>query len=162
MIDDRERTPLDWLVLAIAVGMSVFHIQVAYTGGYEPLYQRALSYLFGMALIFIVYRRPAGGGWRAAAAAAVFLLAVASVAYPILNIDYFLDRLYYVDPLTPLDLILGTAVLALTFEAARRTINLALPMISLFFIVYSYFGPYFPGIWRTRARPTCTSWIINT
>ena len=144
MIDDRERTPLDWLVLAIAVGMSVFHIQVAYTGGYEPLYQRALSYLFGMALIFIVYRRPAGGGWRAAAAAAVFLLAVASVAYPILNIDYFLDRLYYVDPLTPLDLILGTAVLALTFEAARRTINLALPMISLFFIVYSYFGPYFP------------------
>ncbi len=144
MSDDKERTPLDWLVLAIAVAMSVFHIQVAYTGGYEPLYQRALSYLFGMALIFIVYGRPAGGGWRAALAAAVFLLAVVSIAYPILNIDYFLDRLYYVDPLTPVDLILGTAVLALTFEAARRTINLALPMISLFFIVYSYFGPYFP------------------
>ncbi len=143
---DKRRTLLDWLVLAIAVGMSVFHIQVAYTGGYEPLYQRTLSYLFGMSLIFIVYRKPMGRGWRAAMAVAIFFLAVASIAYPILYIDYFLDRLYYVDPLKWMDMFLGTVVLALTFEAARRTINLALPMISLFFIVYSYFGPYFPWL----------------
>ena len=145
MNDIKERTPLDWLVLAIAVGMSWFHIQVAYTGGYEPLSQRALSYLFGMTLIFIVYRKPAAGGWRAVAAAATCLLAVASISYPIIRIDYYLNRLHFVEPLETMDLILGTVVLVLAFEAARRTINLALPLISLFFIVYSYFGPYFPG-----------------
>ena len=153
MSDVQERTPLDWLVLAIAVGMSVFHIQVAYTGGYEPLYQRAFSYLFGMSLIFIIHRKPAGGGWRAVVSAAVCLLAVASIAYPILFTDYFLDRLYYVDPLEPMDLFLGTAVLLLTFEAARRTINLALPAISLLFIVYSYFGPYFPWHLTHKGAP---------
>lgn len=145
MNDIKERTPLDWLVLAIAVGMSWFHIQVAYTGGYEPLSQRALSYLFGMTLIFIVYRKPAAGGWRAVVAAATCLLAVASISYPIIRIDYYLNRLHFVEPLETMDLILGTVVLVLAFEAARRTINLALPLISLFFVVYSYFGPYFPG-----------------
>ncbi len=153
MSDMKERTPLDWLVLAVAVSMSVFHIQVAYTGGYEPLYQRALSYLFGMTLIFIIYRKPAGGGWRAVVAAAVCLLVVVSIAYPILFTDYFLDRLYYVDPLEPIDLFLGTVVLLFTFEAARRTINLALPMISLFFLVYSYFGPYFPWHLAHKGAP---------
>lgn len=153
MNDNNGRTPLDWLVLAIAVGMSVYHIQIAYTGGYEPLYQRALSYLFGMSLIFIVYRKPAGGGWRAVVTAAICLLTVASISYPILYTDYFLDRLYYVDPLEPIDLFLGTVVMVLTWEAARRTINLALPLISFFFFVYSYFGPYFPGYLAHKGAP---------
>ncbi len=159
MSDERARTPLDWLVLVIAVGMSVYHIHVAYTGGYEPLYQRALSYLFGMTLIFIIYRKPAGGGWRAVVSTAVLLLAVVSIAYPTLRIDYFLNRLHFVEPLEPLDLILGTVVLALAFEAARRTINLALPMISLFFIVYSYFGPYFP--WQMAHKGASFMHIVD-
>ena len=159
MSDKKERTPLDWLVLAIAVGMSVFHIQVAYTGGYEPLFQRALSYLFGMSLIFIIYRKPAGGRWRAVVSAVVCLLAVASISYPILNTDYYLDRLHFVEPLKPMDLILGTVALVLAFEAARRTINLALPMISLFFVVYSYFGPYFP--WQLAHKGASYTHIVD-
>lgn len=146
MSESARRGPLEWLIFAIAVAMSAYHLQIAYTGGYEPLYQRALSYLFGLTLIFLVYRRPVGGGWRAAVVVATILLALASTAYPIWEIRYFLDRLYYVDALKGIDFFLGITVLLLTLEAARRTINNALPLIALFFLVYSYNGiaPYLP------------------
>ncbi len=74
------------------------------------------------------------------------LLAVVSAGYPIWAIEYFLDRLYYVDPLRLTDYILGITIIVLTLEASRRTINLALPMIALFFLIYSYNGiaPYLP------------------
>jgi len=146
MTKGAKRGPLDYVIFVIAVAMSAYHIQIAYTGGYEPLFQRALSYLFGLTLIFLVYRRPSGGGWGAILAPIPILLAAVSAYYPIWGIDYFLNRLYYVDPLRTADYILGITIVVLTLEAARRTINLALPMIALCFLVYSYNGiaPYMP------------------
>ncbi len=146
MNESARRGPLEWLIFVVAVAMSAYHIQIAYTGGYEPLFQRALSYLFGLTLIFLMYRRPAGGGWRAAIVVAPILLAVVSAFYPIWEIEYFLNRLYYVDPLRLTDYVLGVTIIVLTLEAARRTINNALPLIALFFLIYSYNGiaPYLP------------------
>jgi len=146
MSQDAKRGPLGYVVLVIGVAMSAYHVQIAYTGGYEPLFQRALSYLFGLTLIFILHRRPTGGGWGAVLAAIPILLAVVSAGYPIWEIEYFLDRLYYVDPLRSADYVLGITIVVLTLEAARRTINLALPLIALFFLIYSYNGiaPYLP------------------
>ena len=51
----RKRSPLEHVIFFMAVLMSVFHVQVAYSGGYEPIFQRALSFLFGMILIFLIF-----------------------------------------------------------------------------------------------------------
>jgi TRAP transporter 4TM/12TM fusion protein len=42
-----------------------------------------------------------------------------------------------------LDLLLGTAMVILVVEAARRTSGLALPIITIIFVIYGLFGPYF-------------------
>jgi hypothetical protein len=75
----------------------------------------------------------------------LFALASSCFAYVILNIDYLLGRLFLVDPIRPADYFFGTCAFILIWEASRRTINTALPLISAFFIVYTYFGSYFPG-----------------
>ncbi|NKB49036.1 MAG: TRAP transporter fused permease subunit [Alphaproteobacteria bacterium] len=132
------------LITPLAVGMSLYHLYIAYTGGYEPNFQRALSYFFGLALIFLVYRdsQQSPVGW--VITALLFGLAIVSIGYPVVMNDYVLDRLYYVDSLRLEDIVLGCVAIALTLEAARRTINNALPIIVLFFLVYTLLGPYFP------------------
>ncbi len=42
-----------------------------------------------------------------------------------------------------LDLLMGTAMVLLVVEAARRTSGLALPIITNIFVMYGLFGPYF-------------------
>ena len=139
--------------------MSVYHLMIAYNGGYEPLYQRTLTYIFGLSLIFLVYpvNRPAPQ--RFIIDGVLFVLAIISVGYPVLYTDYFLERLYYVDPLMPIDYILGVTVIVLALEAARRTINNALPLISLFFLAYTYWGQYFP--WEFRHKGASFEHIID-
>lgn len=159
----KTRTPLDWVILLLGVSMSLFHIHIAYSGGYEAQYQRGVSYLFGMAMIYLIYRRPIIKGiWGTVIVGLTFLLAVVSTGFPALwDWNYFQDRLYYVDPLRPIDLFLGTSIIVLTLEAARRTINTALPLISLFFLVYTWnwVGPYFP--WELAHKGASFMHIID-
>jgi len=46
---------------------------------------------------------------------------------------------------TTLDIFVGVLGLVLIFEAARRTLGWALPLLAGFFVAYAYFGPYLPG-----------------
>ena len=62
---------------------------------------------------------------------------IAATAYPVLWIDYFLRRMYYVDDPTRPDLILGYGLVILVLEATRRAVGLALPATAAAFIVYA-------------------------
>lgn len=141
----EDRNLIDWLISVIAVGMAVWHIHIAYTGGYESTFQRTVTYLLGMSLVFLVFRDRNEKGWRLGISVILFFATVAALSYPIFNLDYFLGRLFLVDPIRTEDFIFGTIALFVTWEASRRTINNALPAISAFFVAYTYFGPYFPG-----------------
>ena len=50
-----------------------------------------------------------------------------------------------------------------TLEAARRVVGLPIVCISSFFLIYAYFGAYFPGFMEHRgyscsgSPPTCTT-----
>jgi TRAP transporter 4TM/12TM fusion protein len=47
--------------------------------------------------------------------------------------------------LTDWDMAVGVITIALVFEATRRTMGLALPLICALFLAYALFGQYFPG-----------------
>ena len=145
MVIQEEKTLVDYLITLIAIGMSVWHIHLAFTGGYESTFQRSVTYLFGLPLIFLVFRDRSETGLKLVYSLFLFTLASSCFAYVILNIDYLLGRLFLVDPIRPADYFFGTCAFILIWEASRRTINTALPLISAFFIVYTYFGSYFPG-----------------
>ena len=47
--------------------------------------------------------------------------------------------------LTDWDMVVGIASIALVFEAARRMMGIALPLICAIFLAYGLFGQYLPG-----------------
>lgn len=46
---------------------------------------------------------------------------------------------------TTLDLLFGTLAIILVLEATRRTVGIALPIITIIFLLYAQFGSYIPG-----------------
>ena len=144
MTDKSEHWVVSTLITIIAVGMSLYHLNIAWTGGYEFVFQRSLSFLFGVVLVVLVYRPKDGSVFSNASTVILFVLAILAIGYPVVETDYLNGRLFYVDPLKPQDFVLGSIAILLTLEVARRTINTALPLIVVFFLIYTFFGAYFP------------------
>lgn len=46
------------------------------------------------------------------------------------------------------DLIFGVTVILLIIEASRRTVGIPLTLLSVLFLVYTYVGPYMPGVFQ--------------
>ena len=156
---DTDHWTVRYLIMALAVAMSIWHIVIAYTGGYELIFQRGTSYLFGLTLIFLIFRGSGHGKLSWLITAALVVSVILSIGYPVTSATYFNSRLFYVDPLRLEDYILGTIAIVLTLEAARRTINTALPIIVLVFLVYTYWGQYFP--WEFAHKGSSFAHIID-
>jgi TRAP transporter 4TM/12TM fusion protein len=62
------------------------------------------------------------------------------------------------DP-TMVDLAVGTVVIVLVFEAARRVLGIALPIVCALFLLYGLFGQYLPG--ELAHRPYAYSQIVD-
>ena len=45
MVSETKNPALKALITVIAVGMSLYHLNIAWTGGYEFVFQRSLSFL---------------------------------------------------------------------------------------------------------------------
>ena len=95
MSDTKEKGFIGYVLTLLGVGMSFYHLNIAYTGGYETFFQRGLSLLFALAMIFIIYSRPVqflGRAGNAIFSVVIFLLAVSSVGWVLYERAYFLDR----------------------------------------------------------------------
>ncbi|MGY9001079.1 MAG: hypothetical protein ACKVIK_14275, partial [Rhodospirillales bacterium] len=83
-------------------------INIAYTGGYEFVFQRSLAYLFGVSLIFLSYGEQESSLGKKILAIFLFMISLIVLGYPALMADYLNSRLFYVDPLKLQDYIFGT------------------------------------------------------
>ena len=127
----------------IAVAFSVYQV---YTAAYAPLsslVMRSLHVGFLMLLAFAALptlRRGASGshavGWA---------LGIAGFVLGFYQWVFEEDLILRSGELTTLDLWVGIAVLVLVFEAARRVMGPALPLICATFLAYALFGQYLPG-----------------
>ena len=70
------------------------------------------------------------------------LAIIASLYLPLLPSELVAER---VGNPGQFEVFMGSALLFLTLEAARRSIGPTLPIIALVFIAFAYFGPYAPG-----------------
>ena len=85
---------LKWLVSAIAVAMSLYHMYVAGFGPPEAMIFRGTHLLFALTLVFLLYPLKPGGGaaWRIADA--VLLLASwAFILHIFINNQYLTNRI---------------------------------------------------------------------
>src|SRR5690606_25817627 len=126
------------LVTALAVGMSLFHLYIAYFGPPNAFVLRS-SHL-GMALVLVYMSMPGFLRRRKAARRLLDWLfisaACAAAAYPIIEQHDFRTRMAYVGPVSQTDLFFGVLMMLVILEATRRAIGLILPITALIFLGY--------------------------
>jgi TRAP-type uncharacterized transport system fused permease subunit len=136
------------LTTAVAIGMSLFHLWVAFGGPPDAFVFRGSHLAFALALSFLLWPGWRGGsgrmGWLDLA---IVLAAVAAALYPAANLQYVLNRTYYVDDPRLADYIFGGALVLFILEATRRATGWALPITAIIFLAYGLsFGNQSPGI----------------
>ena len=129
---------LRWLVSAIAVAMSLYHMYVAGFGPPEAMIFRGNHLLFALTLVFLLYPfRPGGApGWRALDAA-LLLAGWAIVLHIFFNYEAFTNRIIYIDELSFWDEFWGVVAVLVVLEGTRRMLGWALPLTALAFLVYA-------------------------
>jgi len=131
-------TALRWLVGAIAVAMSLYHMYVAGFGPPEAMIFRGNHLMFALTLVFLLYPfRPGGAlGWRALDAL-LLMAGLAIVLHIFLKYETFTNRIIYIDELTFWDKAWGVVAVLVVFEGTRRMLGWALPLTALAFLVYA-------------------------
>jgi len=141
------------VITIIAVAMSLFHLYAASFGTILAIRQRAIHLFFILTLIFLIYPSNKKSYNRKIPTPIDFILVVLS-AITTLFLVYDLDT-YALrgSTITSFEYLMGIILIVLVLEAARRSIGYELPVLSLIFLLYGYFGKYAPGILAHRGFP---------
>jgi TRAP transporter 4TM/12TM fusion protein len=131
------------LVAAIAIAFSTFQM---YTAAFNPLSSivvRSVHVGFLTLLAFVLYP-----GWRGAARTRVpvldWLLGLSAFVLGLYQWVFETDLILRAgEPNLP-DLVAGTLIVVVVFEAARRVMGPALPIICALFLAYGLFGQHLP------------------
>lgn len=155
---------IGFVISAVLVAMAVYHFYASGFGLIRELLHRGVHLSFVLGLVFIFF------GWRGEDGRVprtdllrlqgipwldiVFsFLAVGAALYlPLLPPEILAER---VGNPSHTDVLMGTALLVLTLEAARRSIGPTLPIIALLFVAFAIFGPIMPGALKHGG----TSWL---
>ena len=147
------------------VAMSVYHFYASGFGLIRELLHRGihLSFVLGLVYLLFSWRKTESGvvappSWYRFSGVSLLdilfsILAVgASLYLPLLPPEVVAER---VGNPSQSDVFMGTALLVLVLEAARRSIGPTLPIIAMIFIAFAIFGPYAPGALKHGG----TSWL---
>ncbi|HGG63708.1 MAG TPA: TRAP transporter fused permease subunit, partial [Rhodobacteraceae bacterium] len=147
------------------VAMSVYHFYASGFGLIRELLHRGIHLSFVLGLVFLLFswRRSDAGElapptWYRFSGVSIldmifsFLAVGASLYLPLLPPEIVAER---VGNPSQSDVFMGTALLVLVLEAARRSIGPTLPIIAMIFIAFAIFGPYAPGALKHGG----TSWL---
>lgn len=128
-------------IFFVAVMFSFFQI---YTAAFSPMSSqviRALHVGFVLLMVFTLYPRFFGFklswlGW---------LLGLTGFVFSFYHWVYESDLTARAGEMTQTDMVVGIVLIALVFEATRRMMGIALPIICSLFLLYGLFGEYLSG-----------------
>ena len=131
-------------ISVIAAFFSAFYLYTAAFGQFNPQTHRGLYILFTYVLCFLLYPFGKKSPRERASALDWLLVAVtvACIGYYIFN---YPKMAYRAGLIVPADVIFGWILIILSVEVTRRVVGLTIAIITVGFLVYCYFGPYFPG-----------------
>ncbi len=130
--------PLSKQAYAVAVVFSAFQI---ITAAYSPLSStvvRAVHVGFLLLMTFVLLP-PLGRRWIG------WTLGTIAFVIGLYHWVFEADLIQRAGDLTDWDMLIGVASIVLVFEATRRTMGLALPLICAIFLAYAVLGQYMPG-----------------
>ncbi len=114
--DDADERYLRWLITAIAVAMSLYHMYVAAFGPPEAIIFRGTHLLFALALVFLLYpTRPGREAWRVVDLA-LLALGAGFILHIFVDYDAFINRIIYIDDLTTADTFYAVTAIVIVIE----------------------------------------------
>jgi TRAP transporter 4TM/12TM fusion protein len=142
----HQRRPTGWqggLLFAIAFAFSAFQLWNAAFSPLSSIVLRSMHVAFLLCLAFTLYPAFAASPreripWNN------WLLAVAAFGLGFYHWIFESDLIQRSGEPSTADLVAGTAVVLLTFEATRRVMGWGLPLICALFLLYGLLGQYLP------------------
>jgi len=133
------------LLSALALCFSVYQLVVAAFHPFSSLVIRALHVGFLLTITFLLYPAFPRRGRLSRVPARDWLLAVAACVLSTYQWVFEGALILRAGEPTTIDLWVGTVMILMVFEASRRVLGLALPLVCGIFLCYGLFGQYLPG-----------------
>src|SRR5690554_6463586 len=137
-------SPAEWprALFYVALAFSCYQIITAAFHPVSTQVLRAGHVGFLLMLVYLVYPvRGSDRPWQFLA----WVLALAGMATFFYQWYFEADLIQRSGDLTTADMVIGLMLIALVFEAARRVMGIALPIICGLFLAYGLFGNHLPG-----------------
>lgn len=140
---DAEPPAFAGALFWVAVAFSVFQIVTAAFSPLSSSVVRGVHVGFLLLVTFVLYP-PAHQRWLGWCVGAI------AFGTGLYQWVFEADLVQRAGELTRSDLIVGIALIVLVFEAARRIMGLALPLVCAVFLAYALLGQYLPGVLAHR------------
>ncbi|MCS7233952.1 MAG: TRAP transporter fused permease subunit [Synergistetes bacterium] len=135
-------TPALWAMI-LAIFTSLLHIWMN-SIGLTPIIERNIAHVCLLMALGFLYYPATAKSLRDRPSLLDWILSFTCLIIPIyfsLSYERIIKSAF--NPST-LDFIYGISLMILVTEASRRIVGLPLTILSVFFLFYAYFGPYFP------------------
>jgi TRAP transporter 4TM/12TM fusion protein len=133
------------VVAAVALAFSSYQLIIAAFAPLSSLPTRSIHVGFLLALSFLIYPISARAN-RARIAPHDALLALLAFGLALYHLVFESALIQRSGDPSVADLVVGTLFVVLLFDAARRVLGVALPLICAIFLAYGLFGQYLPSL----------------
>lgn len=134
------------------LAFSIFQLYTAIQGQFTAYIQRSIHLGFALSLIFLMFPAMKKSIRNRKIPIYDYLLSLLSIGVGLYWPIMYNELVFRVGTMTDLDFIVGALAILLTLEAARRTVGVPITIIATVFLVYAFFGPYFPGFLAHRGQ----------
>jgi len=142
----RDLGPIAAKVVAgVALAFSSYQLVIAAFAPLSSLPTRSIHVGFLLALAFLIYPIAARAD-RKRIALHDAVLAIAAFALALYHLVFESALIQRSGDPSTMDLAVGAIFIVLLFDAARRVLGIALPLICAIFLAYGLFGQYLPSV----------------
>lgn len=136
-------------ITIVAILMSAFHLYTAWQGTLLAMKQRSLHLIFAFTLGFALYP-----GFKKSSKDKIdimdwvlMILSIGVWGYIFFNVEAIALK---GGQMSTTDMVLGVLAVLLTLEVTRRVVGPELPIVTIVFLLFAYFGRHMPGVFAHR------------
>ena len=136
------------LTFVALVAMSIYHFYASGFGTIRDILHRGIHISFVVGLVFLFYNWKSFSDDKSKRKVPIIdiifsiLVVITALYLPLLPPEILASR---VGNPSSTEVIMGSILIILTLEAARRSIGYTLPLICIIFMIFALYGPIFPG-----------------
>jgi len=131
------------IISFLALCWFFFQMYTAFFGNLTPIWQRSLHMAFASLLMYLILANKTTSKFKKC----IYIIIGASTSLPALYIVInFYNWIYRFGKITTFESLLSMFLIIFTLDMARRKIGLFLPILTILFLSYAFFGPFLPGI----------------